>query len=74
MLYPNSNTSFNTENSAVYLREKYDNLINSEWISYIDSEYFDNSSPIDDKAFSTANILFFKPITPSSTLSLRYRW
>ena len=64
MRYPNSNTSFNTENSTVYLRKKYDNFINSEWIFLIDSEYFDNSSPIDGKAFSTANILSFKPTNP----------
>ncbi|GAF61367.1 aldehyde dehydrogenase [Psychrobacter sp. JCM 18903] len=41
----------NTENSPVQFRKKYDNFINGEWVAPIDSEYFDNSSPIDGKTF-----------------------
>ncbi len=41
----------NTEDSPVQFRKKYDNFINGEWVAPIDGEYFDNSSPIDGKAF-----------------------
>ena len=41
----------NTEKSPVQFRKKYDNFINGEWVSPVDGEYFDNSSPIDGKVF-----------------------
>ncbi len=41
----------NTEKSPVQFRKKYDNFINGEWVTPLDGEYFDNSSPIDGKVF-----------------------
>ncbi len=40
-----------TENAVVNYKQRYENYIGGEWVAPVNGKYFENTSPVNGKAF-----------------------